>query len=199
MKNLTKALGIAGITALSFLPMKSEGQEVKKDSLRDDFKTFVIKNGKLDFSYGVPCYIYEAGSKDLKKSGYFHNAQIYFNKDKTKITELVMHFDFKEQISDSSYFTYNYSFYDRDFNGLNDIQENINLEENYEFYKTKFPITNPVLKSFAFGIISEEEVERIGSIEYPFSKLPKENRDEGREALSQAMKQIMHNAKYLGY
>ena len=179
--------------------MKGSGQEVKKDSLREDFKTFVIKNGKLDFSYGVPCYIYEAGSKDLKKSEYFHNAQIYFNKDKTKITELVMHFDFKEQISDSSYFTYNYSFYDRDFNGLNDIQENINLEENYEFYKTKFPITNPVLKSFAFGIISEEEVERIGNIEYPFSKLPKENRDEGREALSQAMKQIMHNANFRGY
>ena len=33
MKNITKALGIAGLTALSFLPLKSWGQDIKKDSL----------------------------------------------------------------------------------------------------------------------------------------------------------------------
>ena len=82
MKHLTKALGIAGITALSFLPMKSWGQKSLKTNQPKDFIDTCMLDQEWK-SYSDSCFslrkkIYSLVELELK---YYKETSSYFNQN----------------------------------------------------------------------------------------------------------------------
>lgn len=64
MKNLTKVLGIAGITTLSFLPLKSEGQETT-DNFNKELLELFQKTEKFSHSKVISAEIQVSEYRDI--------------------------------------------------------------------------------------------------------------------------------------
>ena len=176
----------------------SYGQETKLDSLdkkslREKFEKFVMEKGKVDYSYGVPCRVYESGCKDPKKCKYFKNAQVYKDKERKTTTEFVIHFDLNNirDSIDGRVYDYTYFIYDYNADGLND-------KDHFEFTKIDYNYNRDTLPEIAKRLIPVNwgiEVERIGNTNMPFSMISEEKKKKAREDYYYVMREILKQSE----